>query len=69
MDLDKFLVAIGAFGLVAAVAFVTGWITQIAWNETMPYLFSLPAISFMQGFWLNMLSGMLLKSNITHKEK
>lgn len=67
--MDKFLVVVGAIALVMGVAFLTGWITMIAWNATMPYLFTLPTISFMQGFWLNALAGMLLKSNVTHKEK
>lgn len=67
--MDKLLVAVGALALVVAVSFVTGWITMLAWNETMPYLFTLPTISFMQGFWLNTLAGMLLKSNVTNQEK
>lgn len=66
--MDKLLVVVGALALVVAVSFLTGWITMIAWNETMPYLFTLPTISFMQGFWLNMLAGMLLKSNINQEK-
>ncbi len=56
--------AIAVFVMVLAVSFLTAFVTKIAWNDTMPYLFNLKQITFMQGFWLNVLAGTLVKSTL-----
>jgi hypothetical protein len=63
--LESILVIIGLI-ILAALLFTLP--LQILWNWLMPYLFNLPIISFWQAFGLNMLAGILFRSNITIKQ-
>jgi len=56
-------------GLIMLVALVFGLPLQILWNLLMPELFSLPYISFWQACGLNLIAGILFRSNITVKNK
>jgi hypothetical protein len=40
---------------------VGGVAVSFAWNETMPYIFELPRITWQQGSWLTVLSWFLFK--------
>ena len=52
---------------VVLTALLFAVLTMFAWNNSVHELFNLPVIDFWQGFWLNMLSGMLVKSTLTTK--
>ena len=54
-------------GTIILVALLTGWITMLCWNYTLPYIFGFKEITYLQGFALNILSGMLFKSSQTNK--
>ena len=56
-------------GLIMLVAMLFGLSLQILWNLLMPELFSLPYISFWQACGLNLIAGILFRSNITVKNK
>ena len=63
--LESILIIIGLI-ILAALLFTLP--LQILWNWLMPYLFNLPIISFWQAFGLNVLAGILFRSNITIKQ-
>ena len=56
-------------GLIMLVAMLFGLPLKILWNLLMPELFSLPYISFWQACGLNLIAGILFRSNITVKNK
>jgi hypothetical protein len=56
-------------GLIMLVAMLFGLPLQILWNLLMPELFSLPYISFWQACGLNLIAGILFRSNVTVKNK
>jgi hypothetical protein len=56
-------------GLIMIVALLFGLPLQILWNLLMPELFSLPYISFWQACGLNLIAGILFRSNVTIKNK
>ena len=56
-------------GLIMRVALLFGLPLQILWNLLMPELFNLPYISFWQACGLNLIAGILFRSNITVKNK
>ena len=62
---ENYLIQIGAvmIGLVifAFVALFTGVIVMLLWNWLMPQIFSLPTITYFQGWGLSFLSGILFK--------
>ena len=57
--MSKFLAALGAIILVVVgfvgLVFISSFVTRWAWNEAMPYLFSLPVINYWQALALNVL--------------
>ena len=55
--------------LIMLVALLFGLPLQILWNLLMPELFNLPYISFWQACGLNLIAGILFRSNITVKNK
>ena len=55
-------------GLIMLVAMLFGLPLQILWNLLMPELFSLPYISFWQACGLNLIAGILFRSNVTIKK-
>lgn len=48
--------------LIIAVSLVTGAVTTLAWNYTMPVVFGLPSIGYLDGVALNILAGTFFKS-------
>ena len=56
-------------GLIMLVAMLFGLPLQILWNLLIPELFSLPYISFWQACGLNLIAGILFRSNVTIKNK
>ena len=55
-------------GLIVLAAILLALPLQLLWNWLMPNLFNLPAITFWQALGLNMLAGILFKSNINIKK-
>jgi hypothetical protein len=55
-------------GLIVLAAILLALPLQLLWNWLMPDLFNLPAITFWQALGLNMLAGILFKSNINIKK-
>lgn len=53
---------VGGVALLFLIAAIFGFVTQWAWNETMPAIFGLPSITLVQGIALNLLGGALFKS-------
>jgi hypothetical protein len=54
---------------ILVLVLVMAWPTQICWNATMPYLFGLKEISFVQAIALNCLASILFKSTTTIENK
>jgi hypothetical protein len=55
-------------GLIVLAGILLALPLQLLWNWLMPNLFNLPAITFWQALGLNMLAGILFKSNINIKK-
>jgi hypothetical protein len=56
-------------GLIVLAAILLALPLQLLWNWLMPNLFNLPVITFWQALGLNMLAGILFKSNINIKKE
>ena len=63
-------------GLVFAVVFIIlffsfifAWFVMLLWNWLIPAIFGLKIITFWQAFGLNLLSGLLLKSQSFNNKK
>jgi hypothetical protein len=56
-------------GVLMLVAILYALPTLILWNLLMPDIFGLPSIGFWQAIGLNLLSAILLKSNIKSNDK
>jgi len=67
--MNKFLTGIGAgvLGIVIIIltAFITGLIVMLFWNWLMPLLFGLKAITYIEGWGIACLSGILFKGTTT----
>jgi hypothetical protein len=55
-------------GLIVLAAILFTLPLQLLWNWLMPHLFNLPELTFWQAFGLNMLAGILFRSNINVKK-
>jgi hypothetical protein len=55
-------------GLIVLAGILLALPLQLLWNWLMPTLFNLPVITFWQALGLNMLAGILFKSNINIKK-
>lgn len=55
-------------GLLILAAMLFGMPLQLLWNWLMPRLFSLPYITFWEACGLNLMAGILFRSNITVKK-
>ena len=55
-------------GLIVLAGILLALPLQLLWNWLIPNLFNLPAITFWQALGLNMLAGILFKSNINIKK-
>ena len=56
-------------GLIVLAGILLALPLQLLWNWLMPNLFNMPIITFWQALGLNMLAGILFKSNINIKNK
>jgi hypothetical protein len=56
-------------GLIVLAAILLALPLQLLWNWLMPTIFDLPMITFWQALGLNMLAGILFKSNINIKKE
>jgi hypothetical protein len=54
-------------GLIVLAAILLALPLQLLWNWLMPTIFDLPMITFWQALGLNMLAGILFKSNVNIK--
>ena len=55
-------------GLIVLAAILLALPLQLLWNWLIPTIFNLPMITFWQALGLNMLAGILFKSNINIKK-
>jgi hypothetical protein len=55
-------------GLIVLAGILLALPLQLLWNWLMPVIFNLPEITFWQALGLNMLAGILFKSNINIKK-
>ena len=58
---------VGVVGVVAGVGLVLAFPIKWTWNATMPYLFSLPTITWGKAWCLNFLCHSLIKASQTNK--
>jgi len=69
--MDKVCKAVGAIVvglcLIAIGALLTGWIVMLLWNWLMPMLFGLIKITYIEGWGICFLSGLLFKGTTTVK--
>jgi len=56
-------------GLIVLAAILLALPLQLLWNWLMPTLFNLPMITFWQALGLNIMSGILFKSNLNIKKE
>lgn len=60
---------IGIIIIVAAVGLLIAFPIKWTWNATMPYIFSLPTITWGKAWCINFLAGCLIKSTNSSKSK
>jgi hypothetical protein len=56
-------------GLIVLAAILLALPLQLLWNWLMPTIFNLPMITFWQALGLNVMSGILFKSNVNVKKE
>ena len=56
-------------GLIVLAAILFALPLQLLWNWLMPTIFNLPMITFWQAFGLNMLAGILFRTNVNIKKE
>lgn len=59
--MEKLIIIIGAVGLIIGLAIVFTWSVQWLWNNTVPEVLGLKALTFWQTFRLELLCGILFK--------
>jgi len=57
----------GVFFVIAIIATIMAFPTMWLWNYVMPYLFGLKEINFWMALCINLLSGILFRSNTSSK--
>jgi len=65
---DRSAGIIGCLGVIFIGLLLTvlwGFLVSFLWNETMPYIFGLPEISFAQGVFLTILASILVRGGST----
>jgi hypothetical protein len=55
-------------GLLLLSAIILAIPTMLLWNWLLPHLFSVPSINLYEAIGINMLSGILFKSNVNVKK-
>ena len=63
---EAILIVIGAIVLIAGIGLVMAFPIKWCWNEIMPYLFGLPAITWGKAWCLNFLCACLIKATQTN---
>ena len=58
-----FLLGVLIIVILALASFITGLLVMLLWNWLMPDLFNLPTISFIQGWGISFLSGLLFRTH------
>lgn len=61
------IILVTVVGTLVLVGLILGFPLMLLWNWLMPMLFNLPIITFWQAVGLNLLSGILFRTNITNK--
>jgi hypothetical protein len=56
-------------GLIVLAGILLALPLQLLWNWLMPTIFNLPMITFWQALGLNIMSGILFKSNVNIKKE
>ena len=71
--MEDFLKTIGlifaAVFIILFFSFIFAWFVMLLWNWLIPIIFGLKVITFWQAFGLNLLSGLLLKSQSFNNKK
>lgn len=62
------IAVIGVIALLAGIGLALAFPIKWTWNATMPYIFSLPTITWGKAWCLHFLSGCLIKSTASHKK-
>lgn len=63
------MAVIGFIAVIAAIGLLLAFPIKWTWNVTMPYLFSLPTITWGKAWCLNFLCGCLIKATQTNNNK
>ena len=61
--LEGVLAVVFVIVIACAVALLIAWPVQLLWNEVMPEIFGLKAITFWQALMLSLLCSLLFKSS------
>jgi hypothetical protein len=64
-SLEALLIVVGLLMLSAILLAIP---TMLLWNALLPHLFNTPAISLYEAIGINLLSGILFKSNVSVKK-
>jgi len=71
--MDKLIVGlmafIGLFAVIVLFAFISAFVTQYTWDNSVAQIFHLQSLTFWQAFCLNVLGGMVCKSSSIGKSK
>ena len=59
---------VGVVALVAGLGLILAFPIKWTWNATMPYIFSLPTITWGKAWCIHFLTGCLIKSTASHKK-
>ena len=60
---------VGTWLVVIVIGFLLAWIAMLLWNITMPDVFGLPEITYIQMFCLYLLCNLLFRTNVSFKNK
>ena len=55
-------------GMIAIVMVLLGYPVMLLWNWLMPTIFNLPTLTFWEAFGLNVMSGILFRTNVNIKK-
>jgi hypothetical protein len=67
--MEKFLLILGAIGLIIVLSLIATLSVMWLWNDLMPTLFGLRQITFVQALELSVLSSLLFKTSSISSSK
>jgi hypothetical protein len=67
--MEALLVAFMIIGIIALLVIYNGWALSVCWNWTMPELFDLPSLDLSAAIAIAALSGVVVSSGETGKER